>query len=257
LIKSVRLFNTLLAATVFVTACYATPPFTSKWKLVFSDEFNGSALDTLKWIPDNGPTHPSPTWMAEYLSTRWADNVVVSGGICHLVIRKQERVKGVPWTAASISTRQFRQQYGYFEARIRYAGASGVNNAFWLDTGAVNSGLGKHFEIDINEGHYPAEVNLNFHDWSGEKDHPDAKKLSRAGDLSQGFHVYGLKWTEHELAWYIDDKEIWRQPITSGLGQTRVILSTMVMLWAGPVNDSLANKSMDIDWVRVYQGTGQ
>jgi hypothetical protein len=26
-----------------------------------------------------------------------------------------------------------------------------------------------------------------------------------------------------------------------------------VMLWAGPVNDSLANKSMDVDWVHVYQ----
>lgn len=251
--KSTKLYHTLLAAAVFVTACYGTPPSTSKWTMVFSDEFNGSALDTSIWTPDNGPTQPSPEWLSEYLSTRWADNVVVSDGLCHLVIRKQERVKGVPWTAASISTAQFRQQYGYFEARIRYAGASGANNAFWLDTGTVDAGPGKHFEIDINEGHFPADLNLNFHDWSGETDHPDAKKLSLAGDLSQGFHVYGFEWNEHEIAWYIDDKEIWRQPITTGPGQTRVILGTMVMRWAGPVTDSLANKSMDVDWVRVYQ----
>lgn len=251
--KSTKLYHTLLAAAVFVTACYGTPPSTSKWTMVFSDEFNGSALDTSIWTPDNGPTQPSPEWLSEYLSTRWADNVVVSDGLCHLVIRKQERVKGVPWTAASISTAQFRQQYGYFEARIRYAGASGANNAFWLDTGTVDAGPGKHFEIDINEGHFPADLNLNFHDWSGETDHPDAKKLSLAGDLSQGFHVYGFEWNEHEIAWYIDDKEIWRQPITTGPGQTRVILGTMVMRWAGSVTDSLANKSMDVDWVRVYQ----
>lgn len=251
--KRARLFNGLLAAAVFVTACHAGPPSTSKWNLVFSDEFNGSSLDRSKWTSDNGPTNPSAAWMAEYLSTRWADNVVMSDGMCHLVIKKQERVKGVPWTAASISTSQFSQQYGYFEAKIRYAGSTGVNNAFWLDTGAVNSGTGKHFEIDINEGHYPAEINLNYHDWSGEKDHPDPKKLSRAGDLSQGFHVYGLEWNDHELVWYIDDKEIWRQPIKTGPGQPKVILSTMVMKWAGPVTDSLNNKSMDIDWVRVYQ----
>lgn len=251
--KSTRLYHGLLAAAVFVTACYGAPPSTAKWKMVFSDEFDGSALDTSKWTSDNGPTQPSPDWLSQYLSTRWADNVVLSDGICHLLIRKQERVKGVPWTAASISTGQFSQQFGFFEAKIRIAAASGVNNAFWLDTGEVNSGPGKHFEIDINEGHYPAEVNLNYHDWSGEKDHPDAKKLSRAGNLSQGFHVYGLEWSEHELVWYLDDEEIWRQPITTGPGETRVILSTMVMRWAGPVTDSLANKSMDVDWVRVYE----
>jgi beta-glucanase (GH16 family) len=251
--NSTRLCHALLAVAVFVSTCHAGPPSTSKWNLVFSDEFNGSVLDTSKWTPDNGPTQPTPAWLAQYLSTRWADNVAVSDGICHLVIRKQERVKGVPWTAASISTAQFSQQYGYFEARIRYAGGSGVNNAFWLDTGGVDSETGQHFEIDINEGHYPAEVNINYHIWSGETDHPDAKKLSRTEDLSQDFHVYGLEWNAQELVWYIDDKEIWRQPITTGPGQTKVILGTMVMLWAGPVNDSLANKSMDVDWVHVYQ----
>jgi hypothetical protein len=32
-----------------------------------------------------------------------------------------------------------------------------------------------------------------------------------------------------------------------------VIFSTAVLSWAGPVNDALDGKSMDVDWVRVWR----
>ena len=134
----------------------ADPPDRNGWQLVFEDRFDGGeeALDA-NWSFQNGPS-------GHILSSRWRDNATVEDGLLRLVARKETRA-GQDWTAASCWTkRQF--QYGYFECRYRYAAATGTNNSFWLMP------LGKvdlRFEIDINEGHYPNEVNMNLHNHTG------------------------------------------------------------------------------------------
>ena len=88
---------------------------------------------------------------------------------------------GQDWTAGSIWTRQA-FQYGYFECRYKYGGAEGLNNSFWLmPTTKVPAGQ-KHFEIDINEGHYPNRLNTNIHNHSdrtnvnGRATHPTSSR---------------------------------------------------------------------------------
>lgn len=149
----------------------------ARWQLVWQDEFDypDAQLDA-NWESQNGPNN-------HILCSRWRENAVVQDGILRLENRKETR-GGQDWTSGSIWThRDFK--YGYFECRYRYAEATATNNSFWLMTrlGTPDPSVGKRFEIDINEGHYPNEVNTNIHNWSditikpnGKKTHPSHHK---------------------------------------------------------------------------------
>lgn len=147
----------------------------SQWQLVWKDDFDyPSAQLDMNWDSQNGPS-------GHILCSRWRENAVVSDGVLHLINRKERR-GGQDWTSGNIWTKK-RFQYGYFECRYRYAEASGTNNSFWLMTQGPDPKHGKRFEIDINEGHYPNEVNTNIHNWSdittlpnGKKTHPSDSK---------------------------------------------------------------------------------
>ncbi len=136
------------------------PPGTG-WQLVFDDSFDGSDADAdldTHWQFQNGPS-------GHILSSRWRDNVQLEDGILKLIARKEQRA-GQDWTSANLWTKQ-EFQYGYVECRYRYAAATGTNNSFWLMSNTPRSKPGR-FEIDINEGHYPYEVNMNLHQHSGQ-----------------------------------------------------------------------------------------
>lgn len=134
------------------------PGGADKWVLEWQDEFNypNSQLDA-EWDAENGPCQ-------HLLCSRWRENAVVTDGKLRLVNKKENR-GGQGWTSANIWTKkQF--QYGYFECRYKYAAAHATNNSFWLMTRGNSPTSGKRFEIDINEGHYPNEINTNIHNWS-------------------------------------------------------------------------------------------
>jgi len=174
--------QSILIALPFV-ACLATaapepgsllPGGPSKWKLSWSDEFDypNAKLDE-RWISQNSAS-------THILSSRWRENAVVSDGTLKLLNKKEKR-GGNDWTSGSIWTKE-RFLYGYFESRYKYAAAEGTNNSFWLMTNEKPPAGKKTFEIDINEGHYPNEVNTNIHNHSdvtivnGRKTHPSASK---------------------------------------------------------------------------------
>ena len=364
-----------------------------RWEPVWADEFEGGDAELDRdWKSQNGPS-------GHILSSRWRENAVLTNGTLRLVNRKESR-GGQDWTSGNVWTRQA-FQYGYFECRYRYAAAQGCNNSFWLmPTAKVPAGQ-KHFEIDINEGHYPNEVTSNIHNHSdrtevnGRKTHPtssrsftfgvrpevmlqlenpvttrrvrfstrhqsavhlgefqilgatgrvvfardaatritasgfvaagtDTTKLlvdgrpdtrwvsQREGakwlefafpsdrvvgairflngygltndpksllddyrleyhdgqqwrqmaefDVAQGaynfareFHVFGLEWSEQELVFYLDGKELRREPNVFCRSPAPVWLSLAIIPWAGPVTDAIDGTFMEVDYVRVYR----
>lgn len=218
------------------------PPNPEVWELTFSDDFNGSQLDTNVWKSAHGQS-----W-GKLLSARYPENVAVSNGLLRLITKKEKR-GGKEWTSAMISTTKFRQKYGYWESRYRYAAASGLNQAFWMNPGAKDKTKG--FEIDVNEGHYPTDINATLH----QSELPSKSQRFVADyDLAADFHIYAVDWNEREVIFYFDGQEIHRVPNTKAHLDVPVIFATAVLpFWAGPVNDTLDGKSMDVDWVRVYR----
>lgn len=223
--------------------------------LVFEDEFDGTEEDLDQtWDFQNGPS-------GHILCSRWRENAELADGILKMRAKKEDR-GGQHWTAASLWTKQT-FKYGYFECRYRYAAAEGTNNSFWLMTrhhldpeykGVKSSrDVPGRFEIDINEGHYPNEVNMNIHNWTGQHWAKSKHILIEDADLAREFHIYGLKWTNDELIWYFDGKEIRREENTICHKPSPVWLSLAIIKWAGEITDAIDGTAMEVDYVRVYQ----
>jgi beta-glucanase (GH16 family) len=215
------------------------------WTLTFDDEFDGSSLDTTTWKADAGYTCPDSQTC---LASRWPENVTESSGYLHMVTKREERMAGRPYTTGGIRS-AFTQQYGYVEARIRYANAPAVNNAVWLFT----PGQVLHpFEIDINEGIFTSQINTTFHNWTGGQNEAESHTEVASQDLAAGFHIYAVQWDESQIVWYYDGSQVWRIQNASASTPVQLILSTMVMSAAGPITDALDGSSMDVDYIRAY-----
>jgi hypothetical protein len=178
------LSQTLLLSLAAVALGHASPPPPApgsllpggpqRWKLAWSDEFDypNQKLEE-KWVSQNSAS-------THILSSRWRENAEVSKGTLKLINKKEKR-GGNDWTSGNIWTKQA-FQYGYYECRYRYAAAEGTNNSFWIMTNTPQPSGKKAFEIDINEGHFPNEINTNIHNHTdvtivnGKKTHPSSSR---------------------------------------------------------------------------------
>ncbi len=224
---------------------------TSTWSLTFDDEFVGNTLDhtKLNWDFQNGPSYYN-----HLLCSRWETNADEHDGILSLYARKgaDPRVPDQPWTAASAQTkRSF--LYGYFEARYRYAEATGIDNAFWIMPAKAND-----FEADIDEGldvpGVEERVTTNVHTYWNGIHKMDGLEIKPALPDTHHYHVYGFLWTETDLVWYVDGKAV-RHRVNDcchNPGLVRLAIAVPES-WAGPVTDATDGKSMDVDYVRVYK----
>lgn len=231
-----------LLACFQTTVVHSGPPGTG-WKLTFHDDFNAPEINKAVWKVSN-----KESW-GKLLSVRMTANVVQENGLLRLITRK-ETISDKEWTTGMIGTgKVFRQVYGYWEARMRYAAAPGLNNAFWTNPGKDPEGK-PGWEIDVNEGHWPNTINASLH----QEGQPSQSKSWRAPvDLSKDFHTYACLWNEKEVIYYWDGKEIDRKPNTHAHRPGPVIFSTAVFPWAGSITAALHEKSMDVDWVRIWQ----
>lgn len=235
----------VMAKRFLQTFVLAGPPVDADWELTFEENFDGNRLNLDVWASQNGPS-------GHILSSRWIENVSVENGLCKLTARKETRA-GQDWTAGSIWVKPevFKQAYGYWECRYRYGNATGLNNSFWMY-------LHGHLEIDINEGHWPNEVNTNLHWWEKVGDKTVRKTQHEAipvpENLAEDFHTYACLWNETEIVYFFDGREIGKRKPSRGVhAPVTPILSLAVIAWAGPVTDDAHGKSMDVDWVRVYK----
>ena len=106
------------------------PPIPGTWQLEFEDTFDGNTLDGTKWRLGQ---HYSGMAGSANLAP---ENVSVSNG--KLQIKSEQRsvtyggVTNLMPRVRSASFVNFRQQYGYFEARVKYPAVTGLWPAFWL-----------------------------------------------------------------------------------------------------------------------------
>lgn len=116
----------------------------------------------------------------------------------------------------------FRQQYGYFEARLKMPkGASGNWPAFWL---LSDSGLWPP-EIDIIEqiSTKTAQALFTIHDGP----YPPAGKTQVAKvvpvpDLAADFRRIGVDWQPDGVRYYVDGKLVWEAPPINGIVSVEV-----------------------------------
>jgi beta-glucanase (GH16 family) len=191
-----------------------------QWDLVWSDEFDGTQLNTDNWECMTGTGNDAPfdygLWgwgngEFQYYTAR-TQNVYVQDGKLYLVARR-ENYDNRKYTSARIRSAGLQDfMYGKLEARIKVPGGGGIWPAFWMmptgnTYGEPYSQWAAHGEIDIMETKYPTtSIHGTIHYGGRYPNNASAGcTYSPAGlDFSKDFHIYTLEWTPTRMRWYVD-----------------------------------------------------
>lgn len=193
------------------------------WKLIWSDEFEGSQIDPHKWDFDIGNgffdyrTHRwIPGWGNEELQyyTDHLNNACVKDSILTISAVK-ESLHGCGYSSARLKTRRrdgsplFSKRYGRFEFRAKVPYGKGLWPALWmLPLTEQYGGWAASGEIDVMEiaGEIPTQILGSVHFGSG---FPHRELVTHTHTLAHestvaDWHVYAVEWTPGEIKWLID-----------------------------------------------------
>ncbi|MDA8694449.1 thrombospondin type 3 repeat-containing protein, partial [Pseudomonadales bacterium] len=199
-------------------------PMGSDWQLVWSDEFEGTALNTDNWeyqIGD-GKFYGLSGWgnEEEQYYTDSPDNVKVENG--NLVITslgdgvpmsEVDAAYGNPnrdydYTSGRITTSErFEFTYGRVEASIKIASSPGLWQAFWL-LGSNASPYGswpQKGEIDIMEAWNFGQDEIGGAAHFGTSGIFQYQSRDAVVDYDDGeYHTYAVEWDAEQIRWYVD-----------------------------------------------------
>ena len=255
------------------------------WNLVWSDEFDGNSLDTGVWTRETGGSDGGG-WgnnELEYYTDR-TDNSYVSDGTLKIVARR-ENYGGCRFTSARLKSAGKKSfKYGRMEARIKVNGGNqdGVWPAFWMmgDDGTPWPWCG---ELDIMEhANSRNYVEGTIHWNAGGSSYGTAYNHIFWGSYSvpayyyysdntnngiNGWHTYGVVWTDSTIQWYVDNHVYLTAYLTPDNAYAfqknhyfllNLALGSNSTGYTGNVapNDSFRSATMEVDYVRVFSGSG-
>ncbi|MBN9391439.1 MAG: glycoside hydrolase family 16 protein [Chloroflexi bacterium] len=242
--------------------------------LVFSDEFNGSAIDTNKWTTcywwdNNGCTIVTNNELEWYQP----GNVLENNGTLKLQAR-QSHVQGTngraynytsgvittgPKTYDSGNSPKFVFQYGYVEFRAKVLSGAGLWPTLWLLPATMNSLP----EIDIMEviGNDPSTLHMHYHYKNSAGVEMDDGVSWQGPNFSADWHTYAVDWEPNAIVWYVDGVERRRFTDTANIPKEPMYLLANLAVggdWPGAPNAQTQFPSnFEIDYVRVWQNGPQ
>ncbi len=250
------------ALFVFAARIYALPPaVASGYGLVWSDEFNGTSLDTTAWSYDTGANQPNAE--QEFYSQGC---VTVSDGALH--IWSKYNPNGVNNAASPANAKYLSGRintgdkkiftYGYFEAAIQGPVGTGGKNgpalwaAVWLLGNSINHGVAWPTcgEMELyeqrtgpqNEGGscYPAAPGDNLFIGTCHYGNGGGGAIynSCAHDygscLCTAFHKYGILWNTDSVQYYFDDNLYWGPNFPTGCGAPSITQTVNQVAFSSP-----------------------
>jgi len=243
-----------LAVALVGAACFAqTHPVPEAplpdYQLAWSDEFDGSALDTNKWDfrTDNR------MW-----SRQKPGNVSVRDG-CLVLSAKKEEADDLHYTGAGIISKQvFR--YGYYEARFKVPPGAGWHTSFWMMKHNGQGGTGPSEsaqELDVceNDSVHLDSYGVNIHKWNPQPHIQVGTKRIQTPDLSKDFHVFGCEFTPTAVRYFFDGRQVQAVDVTGfAHGDQNIWLTTIASNLGGTkaVDDTKLPAVAEYDYVRFY-----
>ena len=184
----------------------------------FSDEFNGTSLDTNKWFDYH------PRWKGRPPAKFVPSAISVANGLLQISAGVLPQPDG-PFTISggAVVSRSEEAFYGYYEARMKASKIS-MSSTFWMSNRPQREGDASiSHEIDIVETigaphsepkwarNWNKFMNSNTHFFrraAGEKEDLSAGgKVSLNPPANEGFHTCGAWWVDaNTIRFYLDDE---------------------------------------------------
>lgn len=261
------------------TAATATPIHLPDfaWRLVWSDDFDGTTLDPSKWGVQHESTYGDGNLELACLMNR-PDNVRLADGALIITARREAPPlacgtadsrfpEGRSYSSGMISTLGLASwTTGRIEARAKLPITAGTSKGLWpaVWMRPVDRGPG---EIDILEaiGSDDAGQPVNRITqtlWTTEKEKAATEVTVPGAPLAEDFHVYGVVWTPTSLTFTVDGEPTFQRTSESLRGLATTFAKPFFLRinlavggrWPGdPTADTVFPASMVVDWVRVYQ----
>jgi len=251
------------------------------YELIWSDEFDGSALKNDVWNYETGTGEWGWGNDEKQCYTDRTDNVKVSDGKLTITCKK-ESYGGAQYTSGRIQTRnKVAFKYGKIESLIKVPmGAAGVWPAFWM-LGTGHGGAWPYCgEIDIMEMMCKSDQKtwneaLTTYHWNIQGVNGDYQHGSHGlgykydEQLGANWRIYGLEWTPTLMTGYVCDADgenrhdICSIDISSHEGGMEAFTDYefyIVYNFAfggtyvnNEIDGTWTGDKMEVDWVRVYQ----
>jgi beta-glucanase (GH16 family) len=283
-----------LAAAVALFPASRFDAAETEWKLTWSDEFDGPAIDPKKWDYDIGNgfyNYDANQWISGWGNeekqyyTKEPGNASIHEGMLRIRAIK-ESLHGCGYTSAKLKSRQrdgsplFHQKYGKFEFRAKLPTGQGVWPALWLlpqdDKYGAWAASG---EIDVLEarGQEPNKILGTLHfggKWPENKHSSSEYTFPDKGTIAE-FHTYAVEWEPGEIRFLVDGKVYgtqnhwWSTSKVAGGKGAKPANEGDLNAWPAPFDQPfyvIMNLAVDkstpfpaemlIDYVRVYEKVG-
>jgi|TARA_B110000503_G_scaffold140328_1_gene230917 beta-glucanase (GH16 family) len=242
----------------------------SQWSLVWSDEFDGTMIDTTKWNYDVGNWGWGNNEL-EYYTVGERKNARIENG--HLIIEALKDKTGDTWTSARLTTRGNSSfLYGKIEVKGKVPSAKGtwaagwmladsyIDELSWPYCGEIDIMESVGFEIDSTNGnglaHLTAHTATYYHKLNNQiSSAPEVKNMS--GE----FHLYAIEWSPKEIKGFVDGIQYYTYDKTADelewpFTKPQNILLNLAMGgdWGGSrgMDTVITSQQLLIDYVRVY-----
>lgn len=178
------------------------------WTCTFVDDFDASALDSTKWMPQLTATSGYHSGQECFVDT--PDNIAVENGELRLTLQKLKKSfvcessrdnYRTQYTSGMVMTyTKFTQAYGRFEFRAKFPGGNrpGLQSSLWMWPEKLDPMRWPYSgEIDVAEWYskYPDRVIPYVHHWYDWLDKGNVTNNNCLVDDVTDWHTYTLEWT--------------------------------------------------------------
>ena len=250
--KKKLLFSVLLVAVLCAFSalnCFAEAP-SGDYRLLLSDEFDGSALNTEIWDWRSGNPHGGKNLK---------ENVRLEDG--KLVI-DYKKIDGY-YTGGGVLT-NFNLPYGYYETRAKVFGGTGrFHTSFWLSGGSAFTTRPENypqkncmieidgFEIDSEN---PTSISHGIIYWWARRE-STSRWAYRNIDPSKEWFTMGMEWLPDRLNFYINGQLVNTDDAVRVYGPSYLWLTAVAMPEGNEdkIDDSKLPGKSEFEYFRYYQ----
>lgn len=214
-----------------------------RWKMVWHDEFDGTALDRSKW--------DTRLYMMGRRAEHWVEDAFELDGKSNIIFRIEKRngiycstqlqtgynfmdlpgveydfaanenkkvenevVNYFQWPIGEIKKPKFMHRYGYYECRCKMQEKEGWWSAFWLQSPVIGATMNPEesgVEVDIMEQFWrtarePHHIVSSNNHWNGygAQYETTGEQWASLRETEDGYHTFGLEWTPEAYYYFVD-----------------------------------------------------